>query len=496
MGQAGLPYPLMSKSLARRYIYNGGVCVGSAEMQGWREEMEDEIHIRPELNIERPEVSVFGVYDGHNGTYASAFLRKNMGHALADLKDVHNEKEITQVFENLDARFSDPKSAYHSESGSTAVVAIVEQLNLGRTPRRKSRSHHRPTKSANQAGKKDGDSRGLKAAKGENHNSWSPKMNERGREQPADKDADTGKNKETKLSVENILLADQGSQETPNKKFKITIANVGDSKALLIRPSERKVFELSIDHKPDRYSEMQRVAEAGGIVIRGRVNGDLAVSRAFGDVRHKKNTELPLNGQIVIATPEFQKHFAKEGDVLLLACDGVFERLSPQQVGEYVIDEIDSRGDQAPELIAARLIDYSLYKGSRDNMSCLIACFRESQEPVHLKPVMKYLGGRYLEWKDHEKFEKAYHAYAYSCGVVGKKIWRLAPAISPYLTAMNSSKFLGPENPFGIVMLIMDYVEDTQEHLALIEASKGFVTSRRNHVDENPLRVGACCVIH
>lgn len=52
------------------------------------------------------------------------------------------------------------------------------------------------------------------------------------------------------------------------------------------------VKELTNDHHPDRADERSRVESAGGHVLEwagvSRVNGQLAVSRAIGDVSYKK----------------------------------------------------------------------------------------------------------------------------------------------------------------------------------------------------------------
>lgn len=52
------------------------------------------------------------------------------------------------------------------------------------------------------------------------------------------------------------------------------------------------VQELTRDHSPDRDDEKSRVEAAGGYVISlnsvPRVNGQLAVSRAIGDVKFKR----------------------------------------------------------------------------------------------------------------------------------------------------------------------------------------------------------------
>ena len=49
---------------------------------------------------------------------------------------------------------------------------------------------------------------------------------------------------------------------------------------------------MSQDHKPGREDEAKRIRDAGGFVINNRVMGELAVSRAFGDVDFKKGIKV------------------------------------------------------------------------------------------------------------------------------------------------------------------------------------------------------------
>lgn len=65
----------------------------------------------------------------------------------------------------------------------------------------------------------------------------------------------------------------------------LTVANLGDSRAVLCRAGV--ALPLSRDHKPRSNAERQRILQAGGFIIDGRVNGDLSLSRALGDFRHK-----------------------------------------------------------------------------------------------------------------------------------------------------------------------------------------------------------------
>jgi len=61
----------------------------------------------------------------------------------------------------------------------------------------------------------------------------------------------------------------------------ILVANAGDSRCVLGRAG--RSVEMSEDHKPTNPAEKRRITRAGGSVALGRVNGELAVSRAMGD---------------------------------------------------------------------------------------------------------------------------------------------------------------------------------------------------------------------
>lgn len=55
----------------------------------------------------------------------------------------------------------------------------------------------------------------------------------------------------------------------------------------------------------------------------GRVNGNLALSRAIGDFEFKKSAELSPEQQIVTAFPDVTTHEVSEDDeFLVVACDG------------------------------------------------------------------------------------------------------------------------------------------------------------------------------
>ena len=77
--------------------------------------------------------------------------------------------------------------------------------------------------------------------------------------------------------------------------------------------------------------EKARICAAGGFVDFGRVNGNLALSRAIGDFEFKKSAELPPEQQIVTAFPDVTVHEITDDDeFVVIACDGMYlsQRLS------------------------------------------------------------------------------------------------------------------------------------------------------------------------
>lgn len=74
-------------------------------------------------------------------------------------------------------------------------------------------------------------------------------------------------------------------------KNELYVANAGDSRSVLFTGG--KVRELSKDHKPSDEKEKQRIIKGGGVVTEdGRINGNLNLSRAIGDLEFKKNKDL------------------------------------------------------------------------------------------------------------------------------------------------------------------------------------------------------------
>ncbi|KAA1469982.1 PP2C-domain-containing protein [Dentipellis sp. KUC8613] len=160
------------------------------------------------------------------------------------------------------------------------------------------------------------------------------------------------------LGTDEDLLGDPSFTRDPSgctavaalitKDKKIFVANAGDSRTVLSVKGEVK--PLSFDHKPQNETEKNRVWAAGGFIEFGRVMGNLALARALGDFEYKKDYKIPPEDQIITSNPEITQHDITDDDeFLVLACDGIWDCLSSQQVVNIVRLQV-SEGKELPEI--------------------------------------------------------------------------------------------------------------------------------------------------
>ncbi|GAB5359263.1 hypothetical protein AAMO2058_000529400 [Amorphochlora amoebiformis] len=330
-----LSAPIRSKWLQRRG--DKRYMVGSADMQGFRVEMEDALTVALKLSGQHGDKSFFGVYDGHGGSRCSRYLETAMVKAIGALKDPTDVEVLKKTCLKVDAEFLERQS--EREDGSTAVFCIV----------------------------------------------------------------------------------------TPNeqkKQYDIVTANIGDSRAILIR-ADGKIEPLTEDHKPNNPEEMERITRAGGSVSSCRVDGQLALSRAIGDWNYKDNANLDPKDQKVIPIPDVTKVVANEGDTLLICCDGLFEQMTNEEVGGYVYKQLEDTKYVDPAVVLQGLLDLSLERGSKDNMSALAVCFRDGTK--YHKAGGDFVPGPFHQHKHNEKFKKAYLNDAKRHGFEEEKLMSIVP---------------------------------------------------------------------
>lgn len=304
---------------------------GLSEEMGYRQSMEDACAIVQHLNIgplcvqDLSPQSFFGVFDGHGGVQASHYLAQNLhvnvAHGLLDMSS-----EIFQVIDEVA-----PDSIFNHTSSLKGLDQIVTNT--------------------------------LKSTF-----------------LKTDKDfISTSQNPQHGSTATTALLLGK----------RLYCANVGDSRTLLCR--KFSPILLSQDHKPTREDEAKRIRDAGGFVINNRVMGELAVSRAFGDVDFKKGIQsileeeggaLPSNDgssdhsnwdqPLIVAEPDVQVMAITDHDqFLLLACDGLFDVYTPEEVVKFVKENMEKHGD-TQRCCQSLTYDAIRKRNSRDNVSVIL----------------------------------------------------------------------------------------------------------------------------
>lgn len=179
----------------------------------------------------------------------------------------------------------------------------------------------------------------------------------------------------------------------------IVVANAGDSRAVLCRGG--RAVPLSFDHKPTLPVERARIEKAGGGVFEmhygpitvARVNQDLSLSRAIGDLRYKDNPNLPPEEQIICATPDIMTFLRQPNDeFIILACDGIWDVMSSEDAVQFVRERLPRACEgQAPgeiystreiSIVAEDMLDHCLspdvaetFGRGGDNMTVVVVVF-------------------------------------------------------------------------------------------------------------------------
>ncbi|KAF9616797.1 hypothetical protein IFM89_032350 [Coptis chinensis] len=142
----------------------------------------------------------------------------------------------------------------------------------------------------------------------------------------------------------------------------IWLANVGDSRAVLCERGSAN--QLTVDHEP--HTERTKIEKRGGFVITlpgdvPRVNGQLAVARAFGDQSLKAHlsSEPDVRHVPIDTSMEF----------VILASDGLWKVMKNQEA----VDLVKSVKD--PQAAAKRLSTEAVARKSKDDVSCIVIRF-------------------------------------------------------------------------------------------------------------------------
>lgn len=150
----------------------------------------------------------------------------------------------------------------------------------------------------------------------------------------------------------------------------IYVANAGDSRAV-VYTQDGEVVALSTDHKPDLETEKQRIHNAGGYVSDGRVNDNLNLTRAIGDLEYKKNPALKPAEQIISAFPDVVEHRINKGEkYMLIGCDGIWETLSAKDIFSIADQRIKNNPDVKLSIVVEELLDRLIAKETMEGVGC------------------------------------------------------------------------------------------------------------------------------
>lgn len=421
---------------------------GGCGMQGWRRGMEDSHLAVPNLDG-KGRMSLFGVFDGHGGRGVARFAAKHLPDILLSteaFKDGDYPKALKATFLAVDERLRSPAGRQEMEQldapseGSNSRVPlevprrIVAQLRSRGLTKEKVQGKSEETSEANEgkdANEPEGENGVSNDAANENgvgNDAANSSASEGNSDDTEEVDAEGDKDEEQDdddsaeseyveidpQSMRDISPEGQGAvavvaliiwdeEQQGAQGAKIFVANAGDSRCVLCRDTEIRAepegVALSDDHKPELPGETARIEAAGGHVQQmpggARVQGDLNLSRALGDLRYKQRSDLPAEKQIVTADPEILERSLDSNDnFLILACDGIWERNENGPLSQALHAKLHEAEAAGIELtlskLAGEVCDWSLcpsmdqaenpsFDGSGcDNMTIMLVEFKKA----------------------------------------------------------------------------------------------------------------------
>ncbi|ODV60744.1 PP2C family serine/threonine-protein phosphatase [Ascoidea rubescens DSM 1968] len=360
-------------TLIQKKNYKLSFDVGVSENKNpkYRPTMED-VHTYVANFCERLDWGYFALFDGHAGKQAAKWCGQNL-HLLLQNEILKNEKNSSKLINDQDIRsclnncfqeadnlIADSNNSIGS-SGCTAAVAIISN------PPQKNNTNINNNNNDN-----DTDIH-KHSIINNNENYQVTKNNYRNK----DKDmtipqfSDQLNNSKIKRKLQSNFQSQSQSQylkdysnlfdfiPTPNHRRMLYTANVGDSRLVLCRNGF--AIRLSYDHKGSDTNESNRIVQSGGLIMRNRVNGILAITRSLGD-HYLKN--------LIIGKPYTTALEMTDGDeFLIIACDGLWDIIKDQDAVDLI------RNEANPQVASRVLCDHAIKNLSMDNVTVMIIRF-------------------------------------------------------------------------------------------------------------------------
>jgi serine/threonine protein phosphatase PrpC len=196
--------------------------------------------------------------------------------------------------------------------------------------------------------------------------------------------------------------------------IEIHAANAGDARAVLSSTVARSAssvkntfnsdtttndaVRITQDHKSTDASEIERIQAAGGIMIRNRVMGIMAVARSLGDHGLKEFVIAKpyLSSTVVkivdsddddddimdgsdnhgkggeVSNPSSSSHPYTNGEFLIVACDGLWDVMEDDEAVSAVRAHVAKNGLASRTDVASILVNEALERGSTDNITVVV----------------------------------------------------------------------------------------------------------------------------
>jgi len=149
--------------------------------------------------------------------------------------------------------------------------------------------------------------------------------------------------------------------ENKNGDRVVYSGNIGDSRSILV--NKKEAIRLSYDHKAIDKSEIDRVRKEGGIILKKRFYGSLAITRAFGDYTYKIDgaglSHIPYINRIVVCDDD---------QFIIMGSDGIWDVINEEKAYELIHVNKLIQSDQ----IAKFFVEKAVALGSSDNISCIV----------------------------------------------------------------------------------------------------------------------------
>ncbi len=154
--------------------------------------------------------------------------------------------------------------------------------------------------------------------------------------------------------------------------------------------NDQSAFRLTHDHKASSPSEIERIENAGGFLLRNRVLGIMAVARSLGDHGMKEFViGRPFCQTVEVELEGYRMDQA--GEFIIVACDGLWDTIEDEEaiqlVRDYVLsnqheqdgmdldddDDVAADRDSWRDGAAKMLCSEALNRGTTDNVTVVVA---------------------------------------------------------------------------------------------------------------------------